>query len=71
MKKIIIFVLVALLFSCATNNKVLKKEYYKTTLQEKINNLHNGDDNQILIAVHRAGWRYAPEKTHYKLYKIV
>lgn len=63
MKKIIVFVLVALSFSCAKNSEVVKKEYHKTTLQEKIKSLHNADGKDILIAVHRAGWRYAPENS--------
>ena len=53
----IIIIFLTTYYSCAT---------YKATqipVQEKIANLKNANGDDVLVAVHRAGWRYAPENS--------
>lgn len=67
MKKInfLYLVLVVLFLNCKNDTpKEVKSESFKiSTIQEKIENLKNSKNNQVIVVAHRGDWRNAPENS--------
>jgi glycerophosphoryl diester phosphodiesterase len=67
MKKInfLYFLLVLLFFNCKNDNiKEVKLDVFKiSTIQEKIENLKDSKNNQVIVVSHRGDWRNAPENS--------
>ncbi|WP_298344258.1 glycerophosphodiester phosphodiesterase family protein [uncultured Algibacter sp.] len=62
-----ILILIVVLVSCKDNkqSKVTKNEDSKTvtSIQQKIANLEDSNNNQIIVVSHRGDWRNAPENS--------
>lgn len=67
MKKInfLYFVLVVLFLNCKndTPKEVNSDAFKSSTIQEKIDNLKNSKNNQVIVVSHRGDWRNAPENS--------
>ena len=65
MKKINYFhILLSILFaSCESNYSKSKNSLNVTTIEQKIENLKNSNNNQVIVVSHRGDWRNAPENS--------
>ena len=67
MKKInfLSFLLMILFLNCKNNNlKEVKSDGFKSlTIQDKIANLKDSKNNQVIVVSHRGDWRNAPENS--------